>query len=79
MLRFLAVIKSGGDPLVNIAGAYFPAWLACMIIGVLGTWLIHLIFSRLKIPNTLNPPVIMIPALFSAITLWSWFLYFASR
>lgn len=75
----LALIKSCGDPLIDIAGAYFPAWLACMLLGIVGTWIAYFIFCWLKIPEVMKPPVLMIPAVFSVITLWSWFFYFAAR
>ena len=37
---------TGCDPQLNIAGAYFPAWLLCMIVGLLSFWVIHLVFLR---------------------------------
>ena len=41
----LALIKSPGDPLLDVAGAYFPAWLGCMIAGALGTLIVLVFFS----------------------------------
>ena len=75
----LAVIKFSGDPLINVAGAYFPAWLACMILGIIGTWVIALLLPRLKLSAVMHPRGLMIPAIFAAITLWIWMFYFAAR
>jgi hypothetical protein len=35
-LTGLAAALAGCDPVINIAGANFPAWLLCAIIGALG-------------------------------------------
>ncbi len=79
MSFILAIIKFSGDPLINVAGAYFPAWLACMLAGILGTWFTAILFHRLELSSILHPPVLMIPALFAAITLWTWLFIFAAR
>ncbi|KAB2644872.1 MAG: hypothetical protein DVB29_00745 [Verrucomicrobia bacterium] len=75
----LAIIKFSGDPLINVAGAYFPAWLACMFVGILGTWFLGILSHRLECSSVLEPHIVMIPAIFSAITLWTWLLFFAAR
>lgn len=75
----LAIIKYCGDPLINVAGAYVPAWLACMLAGILGTWFLEILIHRFECSSILQPPVLMIPAIFSAITLWTWLFLFAAR
>ena len=75
----LAIIKFSGDPLINVAGAYFPAWLACMFAGIFGTWILGILAHRLECSSILEPPILMIPAIFSAITLWTWLFLFAAR
>ena len=74
----LGLIKSAGDPLVNIAGAYFPAWLACMIVGVLGSWGLWLLAERTSFARVLRPAVIMLPLLFLALTCGTWLLFFSA-
>ncbi len=75
----LAIIKYSGDPLVNVAGAYIPAWIACMLLGVLGTWFFGILLHRLGYSSILHPEAVMIPALFGTITIWTWLLIFAAR
>jgi len=75
----LALIKSSGDPMVNVAGAYFPAWLACMLAGVLGTWLLGEFLSRVGLAAVLRPSAIMYPALFAAITAGVWIVLFSAQ
>ena len=69
----LALFKSTGDPLLNIAGAYFPAWLACMVAGALGTWLAGQILGA-----ALRPAVLMVPALFALLTCGVWLVFFSA-
>jgi hypothetical protein len=75
----MAIITFSGNPMINVAGAYFPAWLGCMVVGVLGTWFLGILFHRLTWSSILQPTILMIPAIFSAITLWTWLLFFAAR
>jgi uncharacterized membrane-anchored protein len=74
----LALFKSTGDPLLNIAGAYFPAWLACMVAGALGTWLADQILARLGLGAALRPAVLMVPALFALLTCGVWMMFFSA-
>ena len=74
----LALFKSTGDPLLDIAGAYFPAWLACMVAGALGTWLISQILSRIGLGAALRPAVLMVPALFALLTCCVWLVFFSA-
>jgi hypothetical protein len=75
----LGLIKSSGDPLVDVAGAYFPAWLACMIAGALGTWLLGEFLSRVGHAVVLRPSPIMYPCVFAALTGGVWLLFFSAR
>ena len=73
----VALIK--GDPLVNVGGGYFPAWLVCMVAGGLATWVLHVLAARSRWPEVLQPAALMVPALFIALTCGTWFLFFAAR
>lgn len=77
MPGLVALIK--GDPLVDVAGAYFPAWLACMVVGAVGTWLIHLLVGRTGFDAVLRPAPLMVSGLFVALTCGTWLLIFAFR
>ena len=74
----LALFKSTGDPLLNIAGAYFPAWLACLVAGALGTWLAGQNHARFGFGATLRPAVLMVPALFALLTCGVWIVFFSA-
>ncbi len=75
----LALIKFSGDPLVDIAGAYFPAWLACMLAGAAGAWVLAAAASRVGLGAIFRPAPVMLTATFVAITCGAWLLFFAAR
>lgn len=74
---FLGLFK--GYPLVDVAGAYFPAWLACMMLGAFGTWLCHFVAERTGYAEALSPALLLVPSLFIAITASTWLLIFSAR
>lgn len=74
----VALIKSPGDPLLEVAGAYFPAWLGCMIFGALGTWGLGEILVRIGVGAALRPAVLMYPALFASLTCVVWLVFFSA-
>jgi hypothetical protein len=68
---------TGCDPQFNISGAYFPAWLACILGGVAGTWLLHFLLLRRGVARYLWPAPLIYFALAVAISCALWLLFFA--
>jgi len=70
-MRCVAVIRrccaiaplalAGCDPVVNIAGANFPAWLLCAIVGGILAAVIRPIFAATRIEPHLGPLLIVYP------------------
>ena len=50
-----ATAFSGCDPVVNIAGANFPAWLLCALAGALGAALLRPVFVAVRLDAWLWP------------------------
>ena len=50
-----AVGLSGCDPVLNIAGAHFPAWLVCALAGALGAALLRPLFLAVRLEAYLWP------------------------
>ena len=73
---FLAVFR--GDPLLDIAGAYFPAWLAAMLLGGLLTWLFWVVLGFVGCRAALRPEVLFLPAAFVAFSCTIWLLFFSA-
>lgn len=80
MLAVLMMLTmTGCDPQLNIAGAYFPAWLISMIGGLVAFWVIHLIFLRIRIIPFLVPIPLVYAALLTALICGTWLIFFAAR
>jgi len=59
-------------PTFSIVGSFFPAWLFCIIAGILLAWGAQWLFTRLEIHNHIKPAILVYPciAAFCAFTLW---------
>lgn len=75
----LAAGKLSGSPLIDVAGAYFPAWLVCVLAGLLGTWLISSLIGRSRFAAVLLPAPLMLPSLFLILCCGTWLLLFSAR
>lgn len=56
-----------GAPSIPMFGAYFPAWLACALIGILGAVALRFLFIRLGIDDALPVRLPVYVALAAAI------------
>ncbi len=54
---------AGCDPVVNIAGANFPAWLICAIIGAIVAAALRPVFTATGIEPHLGPLLLIYPCL----------------
>jgi hypothetical protein len=61
-------------PSFDILGSYFPAWLVCMALGVLLTFLARWLLLRMRIP--LVPTVLVYPSLTALFTFALWLIFF---
>jgi hypothetical protein len=64
------------DPLVDVAGAFFPAWILCIVIALGATVLLRLLFARTRVEPALGPLVLVYPSLATGIALTCWLLFF---
>jgi len=65
-------------PSVSIFGSFFPAWLICIVIGVVLTILTRQIFVATKIAPHISPAAIVYPCLTAAWIFATWLLLFQS-
>jgi NhaP-type Na+/H+ or K+/H+ antiporter len=61
-------------PSFDILGSFFPAWLICLIVGIVLTALARWLLSRLHIEVAL--PVLVYPSLTALFTFALWLLFF---
>ena len=64
------------DPILNIDGAFFPAWMLCLILGIILSFACYPVFVRLGIDEHLGPPVLIYPSLVLLFTLATWLIFF---
>ena len=63
-------------PDITVAGSYFPSWMGCLVLGVLGTMLFWQFFTRTGLDPYLGPRVLVYPGLVILITLVLWLSVF---
>ncbi|MGH8012523.1 MAG: YtcA family lipoprotein [Candidatus Binataceae bacterium] len=70
------VTMMGCDPLINIAGANFPAWLLCAIIGAILTAVIRPLLSLTGLEPHLGPLIVIYPCLAVLLSCAVYLLFF---
>ena len=64
------------DPILDVDGAFFPAWMLCMILGIGLTFAFYPLFVRMGIENHIGPPVLIYPSLALLLTLLTRLVFF---
>jgi hypothetical protein len=73
-LLFLTGCK--GAPSINLVGSFFPAWMLCVAIGVIGVLILRRVFVRTEIETHLGTLPLVYFCLWVLLTLGSWLLFF---
>lgn len=63
------------SPSRNILGSYFPTWMLCALIGIVGTFSLRAVLSKAGIDEELPVPVLVYLSLWIVITLAIWLLW----
>ena len=64
------------SPSVDVLGSYFPAWLLCIVVGVVLTVLARLLFIAWKLDAHLFPAPIVYPCLTAVFAMTTWLIFF---
>jgi len=59
-----------------VAGAFFPAWMLCILVGVTATVLLRQLFARMRLEASLGPLLLVYPSLATAISLAVWVIVY---
>ena len=65
-------------PSINVLGSFFPGWMLCVGLGVVGSLVLHQVFIKTNIEQHLRPRPFVYFCLWGLITLTSWLLFFRS-
>lgn len=65
----------GGAPTFSIAGAYFPAWMVCLSLGIASALMGRIVFIALGIDRVLPTkfPVYVSIGVLAGLALWLWY------
>ena len=74
----LALPGCGVAPSVNVLGSFFPAWLICIVVGVVLTVLTHRVLVATKIASELRPAALVYPCLVALWIFATWLVVFGS-
>jgi len=63
-------------PALNIFGTFFPSWMLCAVLGIVGAVAVFKLFSVLQIDRWLGPRLVVYPCLGLAITSVIWLAWY---
>ena len=64
------------EPALDIDGAYFPAWLLCMVAGGVLSIAAYRLFVWTRIEPHLGHPLLVYPSLYVLTTLLTWIVFY---
>jgi len=67
---------AGCDPILNIQGSFFPAWIVCMTVGVVLTAVGRQILAVSGLEPHLGPLTLIYPSLWVFTTLLTWLTFY---
>jgi hypothetical protein len=68
--------RSAHSPTVDVLGSYFPAWIICIVAGLVLTILARQLFIALKVNQHLRPAPLVYLCLQICFTLLLWLIFF---
>lgn len=72
----LAGCRQTHSPTVDVLGSYFPAWIICIVGGLILTVIARLVFIALNLAAYLRPAPLVYLCLMIAFTMSVWLLFF---
>ena len=78
LLALTCLPLAGCDPIFDIGGAYFPAWILCLIAALLGTMAIRELLLRTGIDRHIFWRPAAYTGCFLAIACWVWLFFFSN-
>jgi YtcA family len=80
-LAFIPILALTGcerAPAFNVLGSYFPAWLFCLVVGMILTVAARVVFRKYNLSEALSPPLLMYSCLTAFFTFALWLIFFRS-
>lgn len=74
----LTIVAAGCDPIINVFGSFFPAWVICIAAGVVVALLLRPVFAATGLEPHLGPLVLVYPSLAVLATMVAWLVFFST-
>ena len=75
-MGLLVVGASGCDPVLNVFGSYFPAWVVSMVAGVGLAIAVRPLLAATRLEPHLVPLLVVYPSLALLLTMLTWLVFF---
>ena len=72
----LVLCAAGCDPLLNVAGSFFPAWMVAMGVGVALTVAVRYVFAAAGLEPHLGPTILIYTSLGLLLTVVAWLVLY---
>ena len=72
----LVLCAAGCDPLLNVAGSSFPAWMVATVLGVALTVAVRYVFAAARLEPHLGPTVLIYTSLGLLLTVVAWLVLY---
>ena len=64
------------DPIITIAGANFPSWLLCMMVGAMLAAIVRPLLVLARLESHLGPLTVFYPSLIAMFAMIVWVIFF---
>jgi YtcA family len=72
----LVLCAAACDPVLNVGGSFFPAWMVAMLVGVALTVAVRLVFVVAGLEPHLGPPILIYTSLGLLLTVATWLVLY---
>jgi len=72
----LVLLAAACEPIVDIEGSFFPAWMLCIAVGIVLTIVVRRLLAALGLEPYLGPLALVYPSLALLLTLVVWLTLF---
>jgi YtcA family len=74
----VVLLAAGCNPLLNVEGSFFPAWMLCLVAGVALAVAARALFVLLRLEPHLGPPILIYPSLTLLLSVLTWLMLYRS-
>ena len=75
LMSITVLTACSASPSRNILGSYFPTWMICALLGLVGVVILRVVLGKVGIDAALPMPVVVYLCTWLAVTLAIWLLW----